>query len=117
MKLHAALGWSLMYTSGPARETGAAWATALELAEQYKDTDYRLRALWGLWAGTINNGEFRAALALAKRFDNLAAVAADGGLQHDQPLQLLRHGFGRIGWVHGVDQHGTRGLFGHSNRF
>jgi predicted ATPase/DNA-binding winged helix-turn-helix (wHTH) protein len=96
MKLHAALGWSLMYTSGPARETGAAWATALELADEYKDTDYRLRALWGLWAGTINNGEFRAALALAKRFDNLAAVAADGADRHigDRLIGVCLHFLG-----------------------
>jgi predicted ATPase/DNA-binding winged helix-turn-helix (wHTH) protein/AraC-like DNA-binding protein len=96
MKLYAALGWSLMYTSGPARETGAAWATALELAEEFKDTDYRLRALWGLWAGTVNNGEFRAALALAKRFDNLAAVAADGADRHigDRLIGVCLHFLG-----------------------
>jgi predicted ATPase/DNA-binding winged helix-turn-helix (wHTH) protein len=75
MQLHAALGWSLMYTRGPARETGAAWATALELAERLDDTDYRLRALWGLWAGRINNAEFGAALALAKEFCTLANTA------------------------------------------
>jgi hypothetical protein len=77
MQLYAALGWSLMYTTGPARETGAAWATGLALAEQLDDTDYRLRALWGLWAGRVNNGEFREALALAKRFQSLAASAPD----------------------------------------
>jgi predicted ATPase/DNA-binding winged helix-turn-helix (wHTH) protein len=77
MKLQAALGWSLMYTSGPERETGAAWSTALELAKRNGDTDYGLRALWGLWAGTINNGDFRAALALARRFNDASAGAAD----------------------------------------
>jgi predicted ATPase/DNA-binding winged helix-turn-helix (wHTH) protein len=77
MKLQAALGWSLMYTSGPQRETGEAWTGALELAERKRDTDYRLRALWGLWAGTINNGEFSAALGLAQRFNEAAATAID----------------------------------------
>jgi predicted ATPase/DNA-binding winged helix-turn-helix (wHTH) protein len=75
MKLQAALGWSLMYTSAPERETGAAWSAALELAERNHDTDYRLRALWGLWAGTINNGDFRAALAIALRFNEASAGA------------------------------------------
>src|SRR5262249_3785508 len=42
LQLQAALGWSLMYTTGPARETGAAWATALQLAERLQDTDYQL---------------------------------------------------------------------------
>jgi predicted ATPase/DNA-binding winged helix-turn-helix (wHTH) protein len=73
MQLYAALGWSLMYTTDPARETGSAWTTALALAEQFDDTDYQLRAFWGLWAGRVNNGEFREALALAQRFHNLAA--------------------------------------------
>jgi predicted ATPase/DNA-binding winged helix-turn-helix (wHTH) protein len=82
MQLHAALGWSLMYTRGPARATGAAWATALELAERLDDTDYRLRALWGLWASRINNAEFEAALALAKQFDSLAET----GDPRDQPI-------------------------------
>jgi len=72
MKLHAALGWSLMYTTVPDRETGAAWAMALELAEGLGDTDYQLRALWGLWAGRMNNGEFRSALDLARKFRRVA---------------------------------------------
>jgi predicted ATPase/DNA-binding winged helix-turn-helix (wHTH) protein len=72
MKLYAALGWSLMYTTVPDRETGAAWATALELAEELADADYQLRALWGLWAGRMNNGEFRSALDLARKFYRVA---------------------------------------------
>ena len=77
MQLYAALGWSMMYTTTTARETGAAWTTALELAEALGDADYRLRALWGLWAGSVNNGEFPAALALASRFRSLAATMTD----------------------------------------
>src|SRR5438876_430607 len=77
LQLQAALGWSLMYTTGPARETGAAWATALQLAERLHDTDYQLRALWGLWASHMNNGEFRQALQLAERFGGVATKARD----------------------------------------
>jgi predicted ATPase len=83
MQLHAAHGWSLMYTTGPARETGAAWAAALQLAERLDDTDHRLRALWGLWAGHINNGEFRAALALAETFHDAAKKSTDAA---DRPV-------------------------------
>jgi predicted ATPase len=36
-----------------------------------------LRALWGLWAGHINNGEFREALAVAERFGTVATSASD----------------------------------------
>src|SRR5712672_414174 len=49
MQLSAALGWSLIYIKGPV-ETGAAWMTALEIAERLNDTDYQMRALYGLWA-------------------------------------------------------------------
>jgi predicted ATPase len=77
LSLQAALGWSLMYTTGPARETGAAWATALQLAERLHDIDYQLRALWGLWASHMNNGEFRQALQLAERFGAAATKAKD----------------------------------------
>jgi predicted ATPase len=77
MQLHAAQGWSLMYTTGPARETGAAWNNALQVAERLGSTDYRLRALWGLWAGSINNGQFPAALELARKFRQAAESSSD----------------------------------------
>ena len=77
MQLHAAHGWSLMYTTGPARETGDAWNTALQLAERLGSTDYRLRALWGLWAGSINNGRFTEALELARKFRQAAETSPD----------------------------------------
>ncbi|MFO1068397.1 MAG: winged helix-turn-helix domain-containing protein [Geminicoccaceae bacterium] len=77
MRLQSALGWSLMYTASPARERGAAWSVALALAERLGDTDYRLRSLWGLWAGHMNNGELDAALALAARFARIARESAE----------------------------------------
>ena len=40
----------------------------LETAERLDDTEYRLRALWGLWYNHISNGECRAALTLAQRY-------------------------------------------------
>jgi predicted ATPase/DNA-binding winged helix-turn-helix (wHTH) protein len=77
MRLHAARGWSLMYTAGPARESGAAWAAAHDLATGLGNLDYRLRSLWGLWAGKMNNGEFTAAHELAEQFSRLGAGSAD----------------------------------------
>ncbi|MCP3398663.1 winged helix-turn-helix domain-containing protein [Bradyrhizobium sp. CCGB20] len=74
MQLSAALGWSLMYGVGRAREAGPAWAATLQLAEQLGDDDYLLRALWGLCIDQFNNGEFRKALEFAHRF---ASVVAD----------------------------------------
>jgi predicted ATPase/DNA-binding winged helix-turn-helix (wHTH) protein len=77
MHLYAAVAWSQMYTVGSARDTGLAWATASEIAEGLDDTDYRLRALWGIWATHLNRGEFGAALRLAKQFSELAGKKAD----------------------------------------
>ena len=49
MQLHAALAATLFYTKGPGPEAGAGWRDVLETAERLEDTEYRLRALWGLW--------------------------------------------------------------------
>jgi predicted ATPase/DNA-binding winged helix-turn-helix (wHTH) protein len=77
MQLSAALGWSLMYGVGRAREAGPVWATTLELAERLDDASYRLRALWGLCIDQFNNGEFRTALDYARRYARLATPSTD----------------------------------------
>ena len=77
MQLHAALGLALMYTRGAVPETRTALASSLEIAERLGDTDYQLRALWGLCVDRLNNAAFREALALAERFCELAANSPD----------------------------------------
>jgi predicted ATPase len=77
MQLEAALGLSLFHTKGPLRETGAAWTRALAIAESLEDTEYQLRALWGLWSYRMTTAEYRAALAFAQRFRRLAAKQPD----------------------------------------
>jgi hypothetical protein len=66
-----------MQTRGLIPETRTAWETVLDLAEASGNLDYRLRALWGLWAGLQNRCELRPALALAERFCALAADSAN----------------------------------------
>src|SRR5262249_29171505 len=51
----------------------AAWTRALEIAEKLDDVECQLRSLRGLWAYRLNNGKYRAALTLARKFSNLAA--------------------------------------------
>jgi predicted ATPase/DNA-binding winged helix-turn-helix (wHTH) protein len=77
MQLSAALGWSLMYGQGRARDAGPALAVTLELADRLDDKDYRLRALWGLCIDQFNNGEFLKALEFAQRFTKAAEGSAD----------------------------------------
>jgi predicted ATPase len=77
MQLSGALGWSLMYGVGRAREAAPALATTLELADRLDDKEYRLRALWGLCIDQFNNGEFRKALEFAHRFVRAAENSSD----------------------------------------
>jgi hypothetical protein len=77
MQLYAALGASLIQIKGHVPETYEAWTHALRCAEHLDDTEYQLRALWGLWSYRLSRGEHRAAQALAQRFSKLAASTAD----------------------------------------
>jgi len=77
MQLLAALGAALMYTKGAVPETRGAFAGALEIADRLDDTDYRLRALWGLWVDRMNSSDVRQATALAERFCRVAAKSSD----------------------------------------
>jgi hypothetical protein len=76
MKLHAALGASLIYTTDhkdAVPRAGAAWTRALEIAENLDDAEYRLVSLWGLWFFHAASSRHRMALELAERFCALAA--------------------------------------------
>jgi predicted ATPase/DNA-binding winged helix-turn-helix (wHTH) protein len=77
MKLYAAVASSQAYTSVSARDTRAAWGATLKLGEALSDTEYQLRALWGIWGTHVNRGEFNEGLAIAKRFSRLAQTASD----------------------------------------
>jgi predicted ATPase/DNA-binding winged helix-turn-helix (wHTH) protein len=102
LQLYSALGASLMYTKGPVPETAAAWTRTLEIAQTLDDTEYQLRALWGLFPYRIRSGEYRAALALAQTFCRLAANSAD-------PADLLiGDGMTGIALHHLGDQTGAR---------
>jgi len=77
MRLYAARAWSLMQTKGFVAETEAAWTRVRDISERQGNIDYRLRALWGLWASLQNRGELHSALTLAERFSELAAQRAN----------------------------------------
>jgi predicted ATPase/DNA-binding winged helix-turn-helix (wHTH) protein len=77
MQLLSALGWSLMYGEGRAREARPILETTFDLADKLDDKDFRLRALWGLSIDQFNNGQFGNARALADRFASAAANSPD----------------------------------------
>jgi predicted ATPase len=110
MTLNAALGAALTYTTGPVPETVAAWTTTRQLAEALNDTEYRLRALRGLWSYRMNAGDYRAALTLANDFCELAERQADPQTLRagDRMAALILHYLGeqadarrRIEWTRG----------------
>jgi predicted ATPase/DNA-binding winged helix-turn-helix (wHTH) protein len=102
MQLSAALGWSLTYGQGRARDAGPALAVTLELADRLNDKDYRLRALWGLCIDQFNNGEFLRALEFAQRFRKVTEGSADATdlMLADRLLAVSLHFLG--------DQNGAR---------
>ena len=74
MRLSAAHGALLIIARGAAaHDSGAAWSNALAIADRLDDTEFQLRALWGLWLFQVNSGQYRVPLELAERFLGLAA--------------------------------------------
>jgi predicted ATPase/DNA-binding winged helix-turn-helix (wHTH) protein len=99
MKLRAAVAASLTYSRGAAgRETGIAYTRALEIAESLEDAEYRLQALWGLWAYHITNGRHRVALELAQRFCASAAERSDPNdrLSAEGMIGVVQHYLGDL---------------------
>ena len=107
MQLHAALGMSLNYTTGPVSTTGAAWTRTLDIAKSLDNTEYQLRAFRGLWAHHMNAAEYRRALGFAQEFRGLAAVSADPTdlVFGDRMAALMLHYLG--------DQEGARRYLQH----
>jgi predicted ATPase len=96
MQLLAALGAALMYTKGAVPETQSAFAGAFQIADRLEDTDYRLRALWGLWVDRMNSGDVQPAIALAENFSRAAANSSDplASPVGDRMIGFARHFMG-----------------------
>src|SRR6266851_1603861 len=92
MRLFAALGAS----SSEALEMGAAFAKALEIAENLGDISYQLRALQGLQFYHATNRRYRAALPFAQKFHDLAMLGSDPSvrLAGDCMIGAIKHTLG-----------------------
>src|SRR5262249_26896193 len=77
MKLLGVLGAALPYVRGALSETDFVWTKALRLAEKLDESEYQLRAMWGLWVYRVYIGDCRGALALAEQFCALADKKGD----------------------------------------
>jgi predicted ATPase/DNA-binding winged helix-turn-helix (wHTH) protein len=76
MQLYSALGVTL-YSMGSRTESKAAWLNTLSRAERLQNSDFRLRAVWGLWTVCITGSEHSTGLALAREFGSVAEEASD----------------------------------------
>jgi predicted ATPase len=106
MQLHAALGGLRMYAISSVKRANDAWETALTLATELNETDYQLRALRALWAEAINSGEFRQALSLAQRFQELASRtdSVDDQIVSDRLIGTALHFVGEHGTAHAATE-------------
>jgi predicted ATPase/DNA-binding winged helix-turn-helix (wHTH) protein len=99
LRLLSALGTALVFTSGRDPKLAATWRRALQIAESLDETDFQLRALWGLWIVHFHNGEHRLALDIAERFRSLTLRSNN---VRDMPvgdrmIGLLHHLLGDLG--------------------
>ena len=95
MRLFTALGVAL-YSIGSSSEAKSAWNQVLTHAEALHDSDFKLRALWGLWTVCVNTGEQREGLALAREFAQVAKDSGDtqAGLVSDRLVGISHHFLG-----------------------
>ncbi|MEJ0028395.1 MAG: winged helix-turn-helix domain-containing protein [Rhizomicrobium sp.] len=77
MQLLAAHARSLRYLKDQPRQATGEWETVLGLAEGLGDTDYQLRALWGLWALALRDNDVTTSYARAEQFLGVAQNAAN----------------------------------------
>ena len=96
MRLQAALGHILWYSQDDPDAMERSFTRALEIADQVGDAFVQLQALWGLWAVRRGRGEYRAALAIATRYEVVAREAGDQRcvLLADRILGLTNHYLG-----------------------
>ena len=98
LRLLSALGTALVFTSGRDPKLAATWRHALQIAEALDETDFQLRALWGLWVVHFHNGEHRLALGIAERFRSLTLRSnnARDVPVGDRMIALLHHLLGDL---------------------
>ena len=92
MMLRSALGGSTF----EAPEMVAAFARALDIAEDLGDSEYQLRALCGLYIYHSGSGRYRIALQFAQRFHDLANSGSDPNhqLYGERAMGVAKHQLG-----------------------
>jgi predicted ATPase/DNA-binding winged helix-turn-helix (wHTH) protein len=77
VRLQIALGHAAWYSANDTNRMQAAFTRALEISEAIDDRSAQLRALWGMWAVRRSRGEYRRALLVATRYQEVAVAFGD----------------------------------------
>jgi predicted ATPase/DNA-binding winged helix-turn-helix (wHTH) protein len=81
MKLLAALATVLPIMGGQLPKTEIVWTKALRLAEKLGNSEYQLRALWGLYIYRLLAGDYSAMHPVALQFYAVADKSGDAGVR------------------------------------
>jgi predicted ATPase/DNA-binding winged helix-turn-helix (wHTH) protein len=77
VRLRIALGHAVWYAANDADLMQDAFTRALEISEAIDDRPAQLQALWGVWAVRRSRGEYKNALAVATRYEQVALAYGD----------------------------------------
>lgn len=89
-KLASSRAWSLTFTAERLPATAAPWIDGLHLARDAGDTEYQLRALWGLATYEMYTGKPSAAIGRMLEFESIAERAQDWSAIPDGRRLLAR---------------------------
>lgn len=106
MELSLALGHTLLHTGNrfDSAERSAAFARALDLAQQLDDAESRRRALWGCYTDAIFNGDYQISLGFAERY-GAAAEHASSEMARVAHARLLARTMHYLGQQHLARSH------------
>jgi predicted ATPase/DNA-binding winged helix-turn-helix (wHTH) protein len=77
VRLRIALGHAVWYSANDTNRMQEAFARALEISEAIDDRSAQLQALWGMWAVRRSRGEYKDALLVATRYEEVAIGFGD----------------------------------------
>jgi predicted ATPase/DNA-binding winged helix-turn-helix (wHTH) protein len=100
MRLQVAFGHALWYTDsfGDLKAMKHAFLRAGEVAERARNTEIRLKALWGTWAAGRGSGDHHSAFTSATRYEAIADGADDESsiILGARMLALTHHDLGNL---------------------
>jgi predicted ATPase/DNA-binding winged helix-turn-helix (wHTH) protein len=77
VRLRIALGHAVWYSANDTNRMQDAFSRALEISETIDDRSAQLQALWGIWAVRRSRGEYKDALLVATRYQEVAVAFGD----------------------------------------